>query len=175
MIVLKKFLAGLIVGLIIATGSSAVANVGLNPIKLIVNGVDITEKAAPIIVESRTLVPARALAEQLGARVNWDGEERIVYVDSVDVVRDAEKDVIENTKNDVVEIDENEWISIRDLYGSKIENYPKAFDYQTQIFNEIKNITKDTKEIMANGNIIRVLILQERSTYLKISDLDFMK
>lgn len=42
-----------------------------NPIKLIVNGVDITYKSdvPPQIINGRTLVPARALAESLGASV----------------------------------------------------------------------------------------------------------
>lgn len=37
---------------------------------------------APIIMENRTLVPLRVISELLDSEVNWDGENRIVTIDS---------------------------------------------------------------------------------------------
>lgn len=47
-----------------------------------VNGEDITLDVAPIIADSRTLVPLRAVAESLKAKVDWDGETKTVFITS---------------------------------------------------------------------------------------------
>jgi len=47
---------------------------------LTVDGVDITSLSAPVIVNDRTLVPVRFVAEQLGANVEWDGEAYTVTI-----------------------------------------------------------------------------------------------
>lgn len=77
---MKKFVCGLVVGIMLTT--SAVATFAGETLKLIVNGVDITSEAAPIIIDGRTLVPARALAEKLGATVEWDAKNNVVVVTS---------------------------------------------------------------------------------------------
>ncbi|SDY55845.1 Flagellum-specific peptidoglycan hydrolase FlgJ [Proteiniborus ethanoligenes] len=53
----------------------------LSQIKLIVDGQDITSIAQPIIQNDRTLVPIRFVAEQLGAKVTWNNEDRTVLVE----------------------------------------------------------------------------------------------
>ena len=79
---MKKFISGLLIGLLlslpIATFASGQA------IKLVVNGQDITANAQPVIIGGRTLVPARALAEKLGATVAWDAVNQTVVVTSKD-------------------------------------------------------------------------------------------
>lgn len=81
----KHFSLGLISGLLIGLFlSSAAVVMATTPIKLIVNGVDITYKSdvPPQIIDGRTLVPARALAEALGATVDWDSSNQAVVVSS---------------------------------------------------------------------------------------------
>lgn len=53
-------------------------------IRLVVDGSDITELSAPVIVEDRVLVTVRFVAEELGAEVLWDGENRTVEVNKDD-------------------------------------------------------------------------------------------
>lgn len=68
---MKKIL--LIAGcLLLALAVASVALAGGNPVKLIVNGKEIACDQPPIIESGRTLVPIRAAAEALGARVDWD-------------------------------------------------------------------------------------------------------
>ncbi|MFT9496598.1 copper amine oxidase N-terminal domain-containing protein [Anaerosolibacter sp.] len=86
---MKKFIAGLLSGMIIASLSFSFADSSI--IKLIINGEDITSSAQPTIIDGRTLVPARALAEKLGAKVEWDEKNRAVIVTSV----------VENTPTDL--------------------------------------------------------------------------
>ena len=53
-------------------------------IKINVNGTRIYSDSAPMIVDDRTLVPIRAVAEAMGYSVSWDSEKGIVYLFSND-------------------------------------------------------------------------------------------
>ena len=76
---MKKFIAGLLTGLILATGTLAFA--ASSDIKLKVNGQYISfPDAPPQIINGRTMVPARPLAEALGATVSWDATAKTVVV-----------------------------------------------------------------------------------------------
>lgn len=71
--------SGLVAGLILATTTFALA---ADQIKLIVNGKEIHSEVPPQVIGGRTLVPARPLAEALGATVAWDGANNSVIVTS---------------------------------------------------------------------------------------------
>ncbi len=77
---MKKFITGLVLGLLLSLPIASFAN--SQALRLVVNGEDITAEAQPIIIDGRTLVPARALAEKLGASVEWDGASQTVTVKS---------------------------------------------------------------------------------------------
>ena len=49
---------------------------------MIKNGVDVTLDVPPRILNSRTLVPVRAVSEAFGAYVDWDGANRTVIINS---------------------------------------------------------------------------------------------
>lgn len=49
-------------------------------IKLVIDGRNIKTSPAPIIQNSRTLVPLRLVAEQLGAQVEWNEQKRTVHI-----------------------------------------------------------------------------------------------
>lgn len=53
--------------------------IGKNEAK--VNGEVKTLDASPVIIDSRTLVPLRFISENLGAKVEWDGESKRVSID----------------------------------------------------------------------------------------------
>lgn len=78
---MKRFYSGLIIGVIMGllTGvtSLAVAN---SPIKLIVNGNEVICDVPPQIINGRTMVPARYVAENLGASVFWNAEQNAVVI-----------------------------------------------------------------------------------------------
>ena len=54
------------------------ATIGKNVIY--VDGKEKTMDVAPIAISGRTLVPARFVAEAFGCAVDWDGEEKVVYI-----------------------------------------------------------------------------------------------
>lgn len=78
---MKKFFAGILMGLIVGlmVSTCAVA-LGNTPIKLIVNGNEVQCDVPPQNIGGRVLVPARFVAEALGATVEWDGATQSVIV-----------------------------------------------------------------------------------------------
>ena len=56
----------------------------LDAIEIEINGEKVTSDTEPIIVEGRTLVPIRAIAEKMGYSVNWDNDLRKVIMTSAD-------------------------------------------------------------------------------------------
>jgi len=53
-----------------------------SPIKLLVNGQNVESDVPVQIIENRTMVPVRALANALGADVSWDEAQRVVSVEN---------------------------------------------------------------------------------------------
>ncbi|MEQ8174615.1 MAG: stalk domain-containing protein [Syntrophomonadaceae bacterium] len=51
-----------------------------DPIRLFVNGVEVHSDVPPQVINGRTMVPAAALAQALGARVEWDAANHAVMV-----------------------------------------------------------------------------------------------
>ena len=51
-------------------------------IKIYVNGNRIYPDSVPVIVEDRTLVPIRAIAEEMGYEVGWNGDEMLVTLEA---------------------------------------------------------------------------------------------
>lgn len=75
---MKKFISGLIIGSILSFSTVTFAN---NPINLIINGKTIDcGNTPPIIFNNRTYVPARFVAEPLGAKVSWDSINNAVII-----------------------------------------------------------------------------------------------
>lgn len=75
---MKRFLAGLVVGIVIASVPVAFAE---DVIHLVVNGQEIVfPDAPPQMINGRVMVPARPLAEALGAKVEWDEANQAVIV-----------------------------------------------------------------------------------------------
>lgn len=92
--ILKKFICGLLVGITLTMGVTVSAvpeiksAVFAPDIKLIVNGEAIeTPIVSVVTVENpgymTNYVPARAVAEELGATVTWDGKTRTISIDKV--------------------------------------------------------------------------------------------
>lgn len=77
------FLAGVMLTMSIAAYAA-------NPIKIIVNGKEIKPDVPPQIVNGRTLVPLRAIAEALGANVVWDGNSNTVMITLKDRITASE-------------------------------------------------------------------------------------
>lgn len=78
---IKKIMPLMLAATMIFSFTMSTKTEAARAIRLIVNGVDITEQSEPRIEQDRTLVPIRFISEQLGATVTWDNENRTVRVD----------------------------------------------------------------------------------------------
>jgi len=74
---LYHILIGILIGVIISIPTFGFAS---NPIKLFLNGEQIKTDVPPQIINSRLLVPVRAITEALGAKVEWDPNTNAVNV-----------------------------------------------------------------------------------------------
>lgn len=87
-IAMKRFLfglgQGLLVGLLLSLSILSLSAFADQPIKLIVNGKEIQCDVPPQIINGRTMIPARFLAEALGAKVDWDADNNVVQATSID-------------------------------------------------------------------------------------------
>lgn len=93
---MKKIIATILAAASVMTASAAV--LAEEPIKILVNDVQISFDAEPFIENDRTLVPMRAIFEALGAQVAWDGEDRTVIsydpVSDVSITMQIDSDVM---------------------------------------------------------------------------------
>lgn len=76
---LKSFVSGLVVGSVLFAGVSFAAP---SAVKLVVNGAEIHSEVPAQIIDGSTMIPARALAEALGAKVRWDAANQTVVVEN---------------------------------------------------------------------------------------------
>lgn len=77
---MKKYFLGVLTGFIVCTMFVSTFAIANSPIKLIVNGKLVESDVPPQIINGRTMIPARPLAEALGADVRWDEENSAVVV-----------------------------------------------------------------------------------------------
>jgi hypothetical protein len=140
-------------GLLLATTTFAVATPQV--IKLVINGKEIHPDVAPQIINGRVMVPARFVAEPLGATVEWDDANKTVLIFSKSVYAD--------------DVNPKDWITIRDL----IEQFPLTDEFILQIQKRITIWERSGEKrgsIEINNNLIRVL-KPSHLIYLNIEDL----
>lgn len=130
---MKKYFSGVLTGFIVCTMFASTFAIANSPIKLIVNGKLVESDVPPQIINGRTMIPARPLAEALGADVRWDEENSAVVVTGgvqVGVVptdldwynndsylEEPPEQIEKNRKDD--DFNMNKWVSEKDLdkYG----------------------------------------------------------
>ena len=79
----KKFFTCILITIVLATVGAVTALA--SDIRVQLDGVYVDLDPAPIIVEGRTLLPARAVVEMLGGDIDWDGDLRQVHIDKDDI------------------------------------------------------------------------------------------
>lgn len=106
---MKKFLAGLLTGLLVAallaTAVPALAGVngqfrGYEIIKVLVNGKEVQSDVPAIMMGNRTMVPLRFVSEAMGANVVWDDTARQVEIEAR-ILPTANKASIQSTIQDL--------------------------------------------------------------------------
>jgi len=103
---MKKFLAGVTIGLILATtltvfaDSAATIDVIFDRVKLIVNG---DETNTPtMLYDGRTYIQLRGAAEAFGALLDWDGETNTAALTAKTLA--ASVDIVNPTRNTTIRL-----------------------------------------------------------------------
>lgn len=127
---MKKFVSGFLVGAILFCGLPALAKTDTvqgvyNKIKIAVNGKSISfaKGDEPISVNGRTYVPAKYIAEALGATVNYDSKSSTININSAAKSEAIASDLSTESKIDGFRIfyqDGQEFVSFPDV----IRNMP---------------------------------------------------
>lgn len=76
----------------ICTKDNTVVKMTLNSKIEYINDVPYEMDVAPVIVDNRTLAPARYVAEAFGYFVNWDGNTKSVLINKTSKIKDGTKD-----------------------------------------------------------------------------------
>ena len=89
----KKIITLLLAGTLLTASTvqvSASERIGLK-----INGKKISTISAPVVIDNRTLVPARAVLEALGATVTWEQNTQKIYADmeNINIVFQIDNDV----------------------------------------------------------------------------------
>ena len=75
---MKKFIIGIIIGVIIASSFAIAASYVAEPasFKVLVNGKEFTSEPPVMVINGSTYLPLRAMGDALGVPVNWNSELR---------------------------------------------------------------------------------------------------
>lgn len=86
---MKKFISGIIAGVMVTTSMSVIAATGVKTLqahfsvdKLIVNGVDTGKGNSAFISNGTTYVPLRTISDTLGNEISWDSSTKTIYINS---------------------------------------------------------------------------------------------
>lgn len=159
---MKKFsfgvIFGLLVGLLIGTASFAIAN---QPIKLVVNGQEIQCDVPPQNINGRVLVPARFVAEALGANVEWDVANNAVVVNS----DSRNQEISSNQWLDNVSSALNECESLRSSCtngtdSEKVKNGHKAAERIDQLVKDNTSYIPPQEFAAIHPNLINLLVIE---------------
>jgi len=138
--------------------AGAIGVMAAEPIKLIVNGGQVSAWPAPEMREDRVFVPIRLVAEALGAQVSWDTENRAVIIN-----QGGQGERYLKGQNDPLSKEQgsaNNFISAQELkdildddLDSDLADYRKGHNGGDQINNDPLIIDLRTKEDYDEGHI----------------------
>ncbi len=155
---MKKYIIGLVTGLLLGFLLATTSLAADNPIKLIVNGKEIQCDVPPQVINGRTMVPARFVAEPLGAKVEWDAIGNAVIITSSSKYDIIQKNQTERMNNMTLKINGVDtgidwWIEKdNDLYVP----FREIFEFIASKFNDNKSSFSAEGILMVNNKSYRI-------------------
>jgi hypothetical protein len=157
----RKFLAGLLVGLFLSTVVVAASPaMAAQVIKLVVNGKEVKSDVPVQMIDGRVMAPARALSEALGAKVEWDQATGTVRVTS----KDWQAQTLDGSE---------EWITPRSFEDQATRMGSDGYNVTIEANGITLIISTDAPEVSAvasNGVMVRGKVVNSR-LYLNAADL----
>jgi hypothetical protein len=157
--VLKKFVCGLLVGLILTLGVTTYAvpeiksAIFASDIRLVVDGKQLDTQIVSVVksgeVNTTNYVSARALAESLGATVEWDGKAKSINVSTVETEAVSSVSAPAPTSSNV------QLPSVIELHGAKIVNGLETRDaLKVRGYVLVNSVKKDMMQIVKDDKIV---------------------
>lgn len=172
---MKKFILGFIMGAVLMCAIPSLAKTDtvqaiFNGVKVVINGekVSFANGEEPVTINSRTYVPAKYVAEALGAKVQWDGKTSTVNISDNTAVpspgtstngsqTNTEAPIIPKTSKDDIIPNDNmdrhtELFGKTNLYDKKTsdglyvytyKNNPQKFVMFNDIIDKYPNVKRD--------------------------------
>jgi len=130
---LKKLLIGAIAVIIFTIGLTA-GSFAAGPIKIFIDGVNIKTDVSPQIYQSRTLIPIRVVAENLGAEVHWDSANQSVLIDTSSNIWFEEFNPWQNLSDYRAVYVVNEYLALLQgaVWGGDLSNFPFLFSQRVR-------------------------------------------
>lgn len=137
---MKKKIVAFVAGASLCAGLAFTA-FAATPVKLIFNGEELKSDVPAQIVEERTLVPLRVIAEMFGAAVVWDADNKTVQIDKQNTKDDNRIKLLEQALAPKAPLDAiNDWAE-----AVKMRNGAWQFALMTE---ELKETRRDEFEML---------------------------
>lgn len=136
---------------------------------LLVNGLKTEMDCSPVIINGRTLAPARYVAESLGYEVKWDAESKRVLITTPELNDDdakPEKKIEQEDKTDSKNTEDN-----TDVVNKEVKEEPKKISYNknSQILSKHFSSGQLWNETQINSfEITNIEVLDEKYNKDKI-------
>lgn len=165
---MKKFIAGLVIGLLIATAGVGFAagetvQATFAKFNFVVNGEAKTLEADPLVYQGTTYLPVRVVSNLLGYDVTYKADSRTIEL----VNNNTEKG--DESVETAIDINLNEWIPLRTF----AQQYTAAYgEYIMPLQDQLPSSDAEygEYEILTAKGMIKAIYFQYNN-YLKIEDL----
>ena len=140
----------------ICTKDNTVVKMTLNSKTEYINDVPYEMDVAPVIVDNRTLAPARYVAEAFGYFVNWDGNTKSVLINKTSTIKDG-------TKENPYEFGDKVSIAFWDVYDFEATKAAGKYEFTLNKLMSPKDMeikfndssySYDSNRWYLNGNIV---------------------
>lgn len=153
---MKLFMGSVITLSIVAIFLSGVVFGSTNKLRIFVNGSELDSEAT--VISDRVYVPTRAVSEALGAKVDWDGDKKIVNIS------------MSNGDNIVSEVVKSVSPSVVGVIGNLKEEVQSDTKYSEEIIHGTGVIIKANGEILTNAHVVKymeriVVVLSDGNGY----------
>ncbi|MFA6619438.1 MAG: copper amine oxidase N-terminal domain-containing protein [Candidatus Neomarinimicrobiota bacterium] len=176
---MKKYLQGLsylLVGLLLGSFIPIHSLLAEMPIKLIINGNEITCTVNPQIINNRVMVNVRDIASNLGADVSWDQSRNAVIINSLGEVinnTNTNSTITSNTTSPIVNptVDPKNIVPLNTTSNNNQTNLAKTEKAEyIELIRETMNIAEESMNLMKrqdNPNDSEILDMRDKVQNMK--------
>ncbi|WP_010498409.1 stalk domain-containing protein [Paenibacillus elgii] len=165
---MKKFVAGVLVGAVVATAGSALAaqnetiSATFAEFNILVNGEKASLSDKPVVIEGSSYLPVRAISNTLGYQVQYNGESR-----TISLANDGKKylETDDSNAQPAGKVEDNKVV----VNGSAVKDLKGKYSKDGKLDAELIKKAIDSKELSVNaqdessGDSLLILAIKENN------------